>query len=893
MPEIRLSPSGRLSLSTEAVDSDSAVASLAQAFQADWREGLFLLAANGEVTGFSPSMRFWRTFAAALLTRVCHADAAENALLEEADIEPPDNGQFDSWIMTAPPMLGGEYLSPGLLADIWQGLGQWTTATVAADGGLAAFLEHRAPRWKQIGRVTFHLAENKNDESRPFAFMASFTTGMGAGGRVKHLPLRKALEQYSGAGNKQALLKLLTPVHAAAERLEWVKAMVESGEIYQPMAWSVPRAHAMLRSAEELEQCGLTVRLPDWWKKRPRPKVGVTIGESRRTVLNADAMLDFRVTLALGDTPLDREDLERLLSSPGGLVQFKGQWVEVDPERLKQALEHWKRIESTAADGSISFIQGMRLLAGASADLRDIPEEEETSQWAHVTAGQAMREMLQSLRSPSGDGVDLPPGLEATLRPYQEAGYAWLHLLTRLGLGACLADDMGLGKTVQVLALLLRLRQDAPGAPSLLVLPASLLGNWRSEAARFAPGLRLYFLHPAETERKDLDAMARDPEAGLQGCDVAVTTYSMLGRMPWLAEFPWRLVILDEAQAIRNHATAQSRAARRLRARARIALTGTPVENRLADLWSIFDFLNPGLLGTAKQFKDFAKGCEQRASDPFGPLRRLVSPYILRRLKTDRRVVADLPDKTEAVRYCFLTKEQARLYQGVVNELRASLEETEGIAKRGLILQSLMRLKQICNHPSQFSGDGDFAPEKGGKFARLAEICGELAERQERVLVFTQFREIMPALEEHLETVFGRPGLVLHGSTAVRKRKALVDGFQQEDGPPFFILSIKAGGTGLNLTAASHVIHFDRWWNPAVEDQATDRAFRIGQKRNVLVHKFVTRGTLEERIDKLINEKRELTRQLLSGGDEVKLTEMPDDELLQLVRLDLSSALST
>ncbi len=892
MTVIHLSPSGRLSFSTEAGEPDSAFAQLSQTFQTDWREGLFLLAAKGEDTGFSPSMRFWRTFAAALLTRICHSDESEGKLFSGVDIEPPDNGQLDSWIMTAPPMPGGEYLSPALMTDVWQSLGQWVGATVVVDGGLTTFLERRARRWKQIGRVTFHLAENKNDESRPFAFMASFTTGIGSGGRVKHLPLRKALEQYSGAGNKQALLKLLTPVHAAAERLEWAKDMVESGEIYQPMAWSVSRAYTLLRSVEELEQCGLTVRLPDWWKKRPRPKVGVTIGESRKTLLNADAMLDFRVSLALGDTPLDREDLELLLSSSEGLLQFKGQWVEVNPERLKQALEHWKQIESSATDGSISFIQGMRLLAGASADLRNITDEDETSQWVHVRAGQAMRDILQSLRSPSGDGVALPQGLDATLRPYQEAGYAWLHLLTQLGLGACLADDMGLGKTIQVLALLLRLREDALSAPSLLVMPASLLGNWRGEAARFAPHLRFAFLHPGEIERKDLEAIAKNPKVGLQDCDVAVTTYSMLGRMPWLGEFPWHLVILDEAQAIRNHATAQSRAARKLRARARIALTGTPVENRLADLWSIFDFLNPGLLGTAKQFKDFARGCEQRVSDPFGPLRRLVSPYILRRLKTDRRIVADLPDKTEAIRYCFLTKEQARLYQGVVNKLSASLEESEGIAKRGLILQSLMRLKQICNHPSQFTGDGNFAPGNGGKFARLTEICGELAERQERVLVFTQFREIMPALEEHLEIIFRRPGLVLHGGTAVNKRKALVDRFQQDDGPPFFILSIKAGGTGLNLTAASHVIHFDRWWNPAVEDQATDRAFRIGQKRNVLVHKFVTRGTLEERIDKLINEKRELTRQLLSGGNEVKLTEMPDDELLQLIRLDLSSVLS-
>jgi SNF2 family DNA or RNA helicase len=471
----------------------------------------------------------------------------------------------------------------------------------------------------------------------------------------------------------------------------------------------------------------------------------------------------------------------------------------------------------------------------------------------------------------------------------------WLRFLTGRGLGARLADDMGLGKTLQVLGLLSRLKAEASGSdgragPSLLVIPASLLGNWRAEARRFAPNLRLLFLHPSETPRKDLDALARDHKHILLGIDLAVTTYSMLGRISWLAQHPWRLVILDEAQAIKNPSASQSKAAKKLPAQARVALTGTPVENRLGELWSLFDFLNPGLLGSARQFKEFVKTLEGRGNDPFGPLRRLAGPYILRRLKTDRKIIADLPDKTETVRYCLLTRSQVRLYRQVVEHMTKALDEVEAMSRRGLVLQTLMRLKQICNHPAQFTGDGDFAPEASGKFARLAEICEELGERQERALVFTQFREIIPSLEEHLERVFGRPGLVLHGGVNVKKRKALVDQFQREDGPPFFILSLKAGGTGLNLTAASHVIHFDRWWNPAVENQATDRAFRIGQKRNVLVHKFVTRGTIEERIDAMISEKQQLVAQLLSDDSEIRLTELSDDELIRLVSLDVNSA---
>ncbi len=889
MPDIRLLPSGRLALEAGPSEQVQAFSPHEQAFRVDWREGLFLLAAKSDVGARTACMRFWSRLAAAYLTRLCHLQSPGPDIV----IEPPLADELGAWVEASPPMVGGEYLDPALLARIWEALGHWVREAVRADGGVEAFLHRRAPRWNQVGRVTFHLAENKNDASRPFAFMASFTTGVGASGQVTHLPLRKALELYAGAGDKPALLKLLTPVQEAATRCDWVKDLVERGDIYRPMAWDVSRAYAMLRSAPLLEESGLTVRLPDWWKKRPRPGVKVVIGDIRKNSLGASGMLDFRVETALGGQRLSKAELKELLNGPAGLVQFKGQWVELDPRRLQEALDHWQGLEERARDGEISFIEGMRLLAGAPPDLGGRDGDDIQREWSEVVAGSAMRELLDRLRNPAGMAVGEAPGpLNGVLRPYQRDGFAWLRLLTGLGLGACLADDMGLGKTLQVLALLQELAADSSGPPSLLVLPASLLGNWRAEAQRFAPSLRLLFLHPAETGRAELEAIASRPERLRASCDVAITTYSMLGRLAWLGEHPWRLVILDEAQAIKNHATAQSKAARKLKARARIVMTGTPVENRLGDLWALFDFLNPGLLGTANRFKGFVKGMEEGREDRFGPLRRLVSPYILRRLKTDRSIIADLPDKTEATRHCFLSKEQARLYARVVDDMARTLETVEAMARRGLVLQTLMRLKQICNHPGQFSGDGDFSPERGGKFLQLRTLCEELAERQERVLVFTQFREIIPALEEQLEAVFGRPGLVLHGGVPVSRRKGLVDQFQQEDGPPFFVLSIKAGGTGLNLTAASQVIHFDRWWNPAVENQATDRAFRIGQKRNVLVHKFVTRGTIEERIDALISEKRELAEQLLSGAGEVRLTELPDQELLRLVRLDLNSATS-
>jgi len=889
MADIRLSPTGRLALDLSKQDVADApgLGVLSEKFRADWREGFFSLAAKGGLEHRSPTLRYWRGIAAAFLTQVCHAPSPEAGLA----FVPPAPHDFATWASAAPLMSGGEYLSQALLADIWNALAAWSQESIAADGSVEAFLSKRAPSWNQVGRVTFHLAENKNDTLRPFAFMSSFTTGIGAGGAVKHLPLRKALEMYAGAGNNPALIKLLSPVQEASKRCAWVKEMVDNGDVYRPMAWPVHRAYSMLRSSLALEESGLCVRLPDWWKKRPRPRVAAVIGSNKQSLLGVDSMLDFRVNVALGDTPLSQEELDEILSDQNGLVLFKGQWIEVDRERLQQAIAHWKDLERSAGNGEISFIEGMRLLAGASPDLKDEKRTDEERHWVHVVAGQAMQDVLDRLRDPAKlERLETSGALGATLRPYQREGVSWLHFLTELGLGACLADDMGLGKTLQVLALLTCLGRKINSQPSLLVIPASLLGNWRSEAQRFAPDLKLLFLHPSETDKGFLDLLAADPASQLSAYDLAVTTYSMLARTPWLAEQQWRLVILDEAQAIKNHGTAQSKAVKMLPARARIALTGTPVENRLGDLWSLFDFLNPGLLGSVTQFKRFATEMEARTDNPYAPLRKLVSPYILRRLKTDRSIIADLPDKTETVRYCSLSKEQVKYYQQTVAAMEKSLDEVEDMARRGLVLQTLMRLKQICNHPSQFLGDGDYSPQKSGKFMRIAQICEELAARQEKALIFTQFREIIPALEEHLTSVFGQPGLVLHGATQVNKRKAIVDRFQKDEGPPFFILSLKAGGTGLNLTAASHVIHFDRWWNPAVEDQATDRAFRIGQKRNVLVHKLVVTGTIEEKIHKLLGEKKQLAEQLLMGSSELKLTELPDKELLQLVRLDVTRA---
>jgi len=788
-------------------------------------------------------------------------------------------------------MRGGEYLSTSTLQEIWTLFDRWICEQIQAFGSLAGFLAKKAPQWHQVGRVCFHLAENKNDPDYPFAFMTTYAPEISGQGRVRYQPLDRALQEYAGAKNKQALIRLLSPVHRASESSPMIKELVETGDLYHPLAWTPAEAYEFLKEIPLYEQSGVVVRIPDWWKKRSRPRVGITIGEGKKKNFGADSLLDFRLKIALGDESLSQAELNKLMGLGDGLAFIKGQWVEVDQEKLGEALAHWKKVQADAADNGISFVEGMRLLAGAPADLGGAESMEEAHEWSFVQPGKWLTSLLDELRSPAEEKAASPgKSLKATLRPYQKSGVSWLWLLSRLGLGACLADDMGLGKTMQVIALLLVLKKKRCDKPSLLVLPASLLANWKTELDNFAPSLNCLFIHRSQMGKDEIDALAAGDNPVLSQIDLVLTTYGTLMRQSWLQDREWQLLVLDEAQAIKNPAARQTKAVKQIKAISRIALTGTPVENRISDLWSLFDFLNPGLLGSATRFKRFVKSLAEQSGNQYAPLRNLVSPYILRRLKTDRSIISDLPEKTEVAAYCGLGKIQAALYQKAVTELAESLEALDGMKRRGLVLAYLMRFKQICNHPSQLLGDGLYQPEKSGKFLRLAELCEEIASRQEKLLVFTQFREMTGPLASFLAQKFDQPGLVLHGGTPVRQRQKLVERFQCEDGPPFFILSLKAGGTGLNLTQASHVIHFDRWWNPAVENQATDRAFRIGQKKNVLVHKFVCQGTVEEKIDALINEKRALADDLLEGGGEMLLTEMDNEVLLNLVSLDIEKS---
>ena len=932
---LRLTPHGRLVHEPlPAADDAPAVAlsrditaGIAAAFAEGQAAGLLHLAGLADTVAVPADLAFFRGHARRLVTAIGHLTEEGRATFLKAaarrDVErvlpSPADEALVAAVAAAPPMPGLEYLSAAVLRDLWFELAAETRDRAGrAKGGLAAVLAAIDPGLHLLGKVTFHLAENRRDEARPFAFLATYAHQLSAASAVQHLPLAKAVEESADRRDQAKLVELLTPVRTAAERSGIIREWLDSRALFTPRAITIAEAHRFLRDVPAMEDSGVAVRVPDWWRGRrpPRPTVQVKLGDDGPSELGVEGLLDFSVNVALDGEPLDDAEIAALLAGTESLALLRGRWVEVDRDRLRQALTHWQRLEREHAEG-IDFVKGMRLLAGADFG-GGAAVADDAADWTEVTAGDWIRDTLAAVRDPQGRTECEPGrGLAATLRPYQADGVRLLWLLSRLGLGACLADDMGLGKTIQVIDLWLRLRDEpqarsgrggtkarraAAPRPSLLVVPASLVGNWKEELARFAPQLRAIFVHRSENEAAVLDRLAADPEGVLAGHDVVVTTYTLVKKLAWITQMPWRLVVLDEAQAIKNASAAQTKVVKRLRADARIALTGTPVENQLGDLWSLFDFCCPGLLGSAGEFRSFVKRMGKQA-DPqgFAPLRRLIQPYILRRLKTDPRIVPDLPAKTEMRSECGLSRKQAALYQQAVDELQTQLRRFKDagrgndIRRRGIVLATTMRLKQICNHPAQFLRPDDeaaFAAAESGKFLRLAEICEPIAARQEKALVFTQFQTMCGPLAAWLGEVFGRPGLVLHGGVPVGRRQTLVKRFQADDTVPFFVISVKAGGTGLNLTAASHVIHFDRWWNPAVENQATDRAFRIGQKNNVIVHAFVCRGTLEERIDDMLRQKRDLAERLLgpADGGETLLTEMSDDELLRVVALDVSRA---
>ncbi len=838
---------------------------------------LLVLAFSDPALRLSPSLAFWRDLAAYFAEQLAHLPDLED-LREDATIDLMDDDIRDR-LANAPLVTGAEYLSPDLITTIWAALhNAFRRLMTTYDGTVEAFIHAYRPNLQLAGRIFFHLVENNKGEA-PFAFLATYSTRMGGDGTSRHLPLKYALQEYGSDRDK--LLELLSTVYLAAKESDLLPHLLESGEIFHPLGWGPAEAYAFLREVPLYEKSGVLCRIPNWWTAQSAgAKVSVNIGTAAPAFVGMNAILNCVPSLTINGVSISPEEAEQLLRQSEGLALIKNKWVAVDHEKLRQTLEAYEQTRELLEDGDLTLREALAL----QLTPEKLAAEAQTDVDIGVSYGEWLQDVTHKLRNPNLVPEVAPAKtFRADLRPYQQAGLNWLGFLDALGFGACLADDMGLGKTIQILAFLSVKKQD--NATSLLIVPASLIANWSSEIDKFYPDLVYCIAHPGHPGNTPL---AQDGEAELSQYDLVITTYAMAQRYEMLNTFHWDYVILDEAQAIKNPATKQTRAVKELHAANRIILTGTPVENRLSDLWSLFDFLNPGLLGNLKSFKTFSRNL-QDDPDGYGRLRQVISPYVLRRLKTDKSIIDDLPDKVEMKTFAALSKKQTVLYRGLLSDIEEILETSEGIQRRGLILSSLMKFKQLCNHPDQFLGTGGFDEKHSGKFQRLREICETVLEKREKMLVFTQFREITDVLHDFLATIFGRDGVVLHGSVAVKQRKALVDAFQTRDTYiPFMILSLKAGGVGLNLTEANHVIHFDRWWNPAVENQATDRAFRIGQQKNVVVHKFITQGTIEERIDDMIEEKSRLSSDVITAGNEQWITELENDQLMELFSLGLS-----
>ncbi|WP_457553665.1 DEAD/DEAH box helicase [Desulfobacula sp.] len=861
-----------------------------ESFIQDPDNWLFYLGFYDQQAQLSPSADYFVRFARLYIDKLSRISELES-LRHRVVVDILDH-ELDQFALSRPMITGAEYLNQDMLERLWTGFGKTFSGQVKKhEGTVESFFHAKNPLVHLAGRVFFHLVENKNND-RPFAFMATYSAGMGRNKKPRHLPLKHAIQAY----DDEDLIKLLSTVYSASEKSQLVESLIETGELFHPLAWSSKEAFSFLKEIPVYEASGVLCRIPNWWKQNSKGvRLDISFGETRPSFVGMDSLVNFNSSLLLGDTIVSQEEARKMLEESEGLVFIKNRWVQVDHAKLKQALEACDKVNQMAGKG-LTLSEAMRMQLNPEKMFEGVVEDLGVS----VSNGTWLESVIEKLKKPDlVKGVKPGKEFHADLRDYQKKGLGWLCFLDSLNFGACLADDMGLGKTVQILAFLSTIKKKKLLPANLLIVPASLISNWDTEIERFYPGLNIYIAHPGFIPSKDKKKFRKKNKISvnknktieigkeeLDQFDLVITSYALALRYEWLADYHWHYVILDEAQAIKNPGTRQTRAVKKFKSQNRIIMTGTPVENRISDLWSLFDFLNPGLLGNKNEFAAFSKKLKKYPQG-YANLRKIVSPYILRRLKTDKTVISDLPDKVEMKSFADLSKKQIILYKKFVMDLEKKIMESEGIQRKGLVLSSLMKLKQLCNHPDQLMGTGEYKESESGKFQRLRRICETIYEKRERVLIFTQFKEITEPIRSFLETIFNHKGLVLHGSVAVGKRKKIIQTFQEDAYCPFMVLSLKAGGIGLNLTKANHVIHFDRWWNPAVENQATDRAFRIGQDKKVLVHKFVTRGTIEEKIDMMLEEKKEMANQVISSSGETLITQMDNKRLMHLFKLSL------
>ena len=782
----------------------------------------------------------------------------------------------DSWALLARDVPGISRISADVVERLWDEMRHFYTQVLREHRvTLHDWLSTYNDPWAQIGDIVLRLDVGGDDPARPFVLYCHVIDGLSGARRVRLTPV---YVHIFGAGRVAGFGDYLyRNLRKAAECSAIVARLLASQELFSP-CHLIPRdAHAFLLSVPALEALGIQVQVPEWWHTRRPPRLGVRtrVGTRAPAALGVETLLDVSTAYLVDERELSEAEWRELIrKSVDGLVNVGGRWTEVSRDRVLEADQGWQATAQIRARGGATAIEALEMLG----DRGHAP----TTQSEVFTPGPWMAEALgamgrQDLRRAAEPG----PELHCQLRPYQRQGVTWLSTMLDLGLGALLADDMGLGKTVQVIALILSLkRREIPG-PHLIVAPASLLANWCEEITRWTrPPLPIAVVH----HEHDSSADAPDPL-------VVLTSYGTLLRRPELQARNWGLIVLDEAQTIKNAWAKMTQTLKRMQARMRVCLTGTPVENSLGDLWSLMDFLNPGLLGAEAEFAARVRDVRSDAQGVLEPLRRQVRPLILRRLKTDAGIAETLPQKIEMTVYCGLTTMQADLYLQAIAEVQQHLRSAKPRERSGVVLTLLTRLKQVCNHPAQFRKNLAWDAFSSAKFIRLRQLGETIAASGEKALVFTQFQELTGPLARLLAEPFGRPGLVLDGHTPINQRQELVAQFQDPEGPPFMVMTIKAGGTGLNLTAASQVIHFDQWWNPAAENQATDRAFRIGQHRNVFVHKFVVQGTVEQKIQAKVESKRNLVSDLFADDeDPLRFGELAADEVLSLVALDPAQA---
>ncbi|MDD7588085.1 DEAD/DEAH box helicase [Bullifex porci] len=811
-------------------------------FFPDQYRGMYEAVLSGSIKDSSPSLDFLKRITENFFFQLERTPSL--SLGRENVVVSYDMIELEEILSNAPFILGSQNLNSDWVLTLFDRyLSLFKSEISTYTSSVEAYFSSFSTRFKLPSRIFFHLLESKKPEA-PFAFMATYST-VGEDGKVHHYPLKYALKEYSSSIEKLAIL--ISSIKKAAKSSRIISSWLNSGEIFSPIYVSKEEAYAFLMDVPLFEEAGIVTRIPGWWKKRKRSS-SISIESDKKG--SKCSISSFRPKMVWQGVEITEEEIRDILSRTEGLYLLKGSWIEVDKNGLEKLLKEYEELE----ERELSLLSALKMASGV----------EERAYPVHIDIDDMIKTSMAS------DIPSSPPSsFTGTLRPYQIDGFRWLQGISRLSLGPLLADDMGLGKTVEILAYLEEFREKNRDAKVLLIVPASLLGNWGRECIKFTPDLDFTIRHGKEAKKKDFPFLT-------------IVTYQGASTSAAIQEEKWDIVILDEAQNIKNRNTKQTKVIKALDRKQSIAMTGTPIENSLMNLWSIFDFLSPGLLGDEKSFASFTASM---AEDKMDNLKRVITPFILRRLKSDKTIIDDLPDKVENTLMVSLTPEQRVLYNKVVDEYEEALEKMEESGANALAITgaTIMKLKMVANHPSQYLGNGEYEDKKSGKFLLLKELCTTIHENREKVLVFTQFASIIPELLKLLSTVFEEDGEYIDGSTPPKKRTEIVESFQSGE-LPFLVISLKAGGTGLTLTEANNVIHFDRWWNPAVEDQATDRAYRIGQKNIVTVYKFVAEDTIEERISQILKEKAELAESMIGDiGGEVT-SKLSPRELLSAMR---------